>query len=291
MSADTEYLKKYNAETYNEASEIYDSYKGLFFPYLFGRIREIIENRFTPMLKPGARVLDIGCGTGQQTMYFKEKGFDVVGVDISKGLVKVANKKLQDNKCIVSDACKLPFRDSSFDAISSAGSTLNHIPDYHCFFEEICRVLKPGGVVFLESDNKWRMDMFWCLASSMTGDSLDYHEKLENVLGYFKRPISQGYPYVFPLSFSEEKIRMLHLRTFTYRELEKEFFRRGCSINSVYGIHSVTNLIPSPLMLKDNPGKLCSGIFNMLSPVEDITYGTWPVNRLGMSIVVIAKKS
>jgi SAM-dependent methyltransferase len=283
-------LKKYNADVYDDASEIYDTYEGLFFPYLFGRIRDLIVNRFIPALPANACVLDVGCGTGQQTREFLSAGLDVTGIDISAGLVRVANKKLAAGVCMVSDACNLPFRDGAFDAVSCAGSTINHIPDYQCFFDEIGRVLKPGGIVFLESDNKWRPDMFWCLLSTVTGDPLAYREKLDNVIRYFRRPIGEGYPYEFPLHFDGDKVRMLHLRTFTPTELSRELRQRGFEVQSVYGIHAITNLIPSPLLIKDKPGRVTRTAFGALSAVEDHTYGVWPVNRCGMSIILIAKK-
>jgi MPBQ/MSBQ methyltransferase len=283
-------LKKYNADVYDDASSIYDTYEGLFFPYLFGRIRNLIEGRFMPALPPGARVLDVGCGTGQQTMLFRRAGFDVVGVDISAGLVRVACRKMGENICMVSDACQLPFPDSCFDAVSCAGSTINHIPDYPCFFDEIRRVLKPGGFIFLESDNKWRPDMFWCLLSCLLGDPLGYKEKLNHVIGYFRRPVGEGYPYEFPLSFDDGKVRMLHLRTFTYKELREELKSRGCIVRSAYAIHAITNIIPSPLMLKDHPGALTRAAFRLLSFFEDRLYRLWPINRIGMSLIVIARK-
>jgi len=236
-------------------------------------------------------VLDIGCGTGQQTLLFKEASIDAVGIDISAGLVRVANKKLGENICIVSDACRLPFTNGTFDAVSCAGSTLNHIPDYNCFFDEIDRVLRPGGLIFLESDNKWRPDMLWCLLSTMVGDPLQYHEKLNNVIRYFRRPLSEGYTYVFPLYFGEGKVRELSLRTFTYAELKKELYNRGCTIQSTYSIHAVNNLIPSPLMLKDHPGLLTRITFRTFSALEDRLYSIWPINRLGMSIIVVARKN
>lgn len=282
--------KRYNAETYNEASDIYDTYEGLFFPYLFGRIQQVLQERFMPSLPRGAKVLDVGCGTGQQTRLFRQRGYEVVGIDISAGLVKVACKKLGENVCLVSDACRLPFPDGYFDAVSSAGSTLNHIPDYDLFFNEITRVLKPGGFIFLESDNKWRPDMLWCLLSAATGDPLKYHESPDNVISYFKRPLDEGYPYVFPLAFDENKVRLLNLRTFTYPELDKELYRCGCSIISTIGIHSVTNIIPSPFMLQDKPGQITKDVFGFLRWIEDHVYDVWPLNRLGMSIAVIAKK-
>jgi ubiquinone/menaquinone biosynthesis C-methylase UbiE len=282
--------KRFFAATYDEASDIYDTYEGLFFPYLFDRIDEILKRDMIPSLPQGAKVLDIGCGTGRQTRLFKERGYDVTGIDISSGLVKVANKKLGCNICFPSDACKLPFKDGTFDAVTSAGSTVNHIPDYDCFFSEIGRVLKPGGVVFMEADNKWRPDMLWCLASVIVGDPLKYHETLKNVVSYFKRPIREGYKYIFPLTFDENKVRELHLRTFTYAEIKDELKNVGCDVKKAYGIHCITNAIPSTVMLQDKPGRVTMASFNVLKKFENLTYRRWPVNRISMSICVIAKK-
>ena len=282
--------KRASAETYDEASDIYDTYEGLFFPYLFGRIRELIENDFIPSLPADAKVLYIGCGTGQQTLLFKKKGFDVLGIDISHGLVCVANKKLGENLCMVSDAGKLPFKDATFDAVSSAGSTVNHVPDYQCFFDEMCRVLKPGGNIFLESDNKWSPDMAWCLASTLVGDPLGYHGTVGEAIGYFNRPIHEGYPYVFPLHFDDDKVRLLNLRTFTYHELRDQLHRGGCTIKKVYSVHSITNFIPSTVMQKDKPGRITRGIFSVLRPIEDSLYRFWPFNHMGISIIVLGDK-
>jgi hypothetical protein len=43
-------------------------------------------------------------------------------------------------------------------------------------------------------------------------------------------------------------------------------------------------------MLKDKPGSVTKAAFRALSAVEDHTYGLWPVNRCGMSIILIARK-
>ncbi len=282
--------KRVHAAAYDEASDIYDTYEGLFFPYLFGRISGLLKERFMPLLPPGARVLDVGCGTGQQTRLFRENGYDAVGIDISAGLVRVANKKMGEGVCLVSDACRLPFPDAAFDAVSSAGSTLNHIPDYQCFFEEAGRVLKPGGHLFLESDNKWKLDILWSLASALAGDPLGYHETFADIIGHINRPIHEGYTYVFPLRYDDEKVRLLRLRAFTLHELRRELEGVGCEVIAVYGAHSITNLIPSAVMLKDHPGRLAHALFTILKAMEDRSYDKWPISRTGMSIMVIAKK-
>ncbi|WP_174590040.1 class I SAM-dependent methyltransferase [Methanocella conradii] len=282
--------KREHAAAYDEASDIYDTYEGLFFPYLFGRIHSLLKERFMPLLPHGARVLDVGCGTGQQTRLFKENGYEVVGIDISEGLVRVANRKMGEGICLVSDACKLPFPDASFDAISSAGSTVNHIPDYPRFFEEAGRVLKPGGYLFLESDNKWKPDILWGMASALVWDPLGYHETASEVIDHVKRPFHEGYLYVFPLTYDDSKVKLLRLRAFTFHELRRELEGVGCEVIAVYGAHSLTNAIPSTVMLKDRPGRFTKALFSMLKVVEDRAYDKWPINRIGMSIMVIAKK-
>jgi ubiquinone/menaquinone biosynthesis C-methylase UbiE len=282
--------KKEHAIAYDEASDIYDTYEGLFFPYLFNRIHGLLKDRLMPMLPEDARVLDIGCGTGQQTGLFKENGYEIVGIDISEGLVRVANRKMGEGICLVSDACRLPFPDATFDAVSSAGSTLNHIPDYQCFFEEAGRVLKPGGHLFLESDNKWKPDIIWSMASALFGDPLGYHESVSDIIGHINRPMHEGYTYVFPLRYDDNKVRLLRLRAFTLHELRRELEGVGCEVIAVYGAHSLTNLIPSMVMLKDHPGRLASALFTILKAMEDRAYDKWPINRTGMSIMVIAKK-
>lgn len=282
--------KRVHAEAYDAASGVYDTYEGLFFPYLFGRIRGLIEERLIPSLPAGARVLDVGCGTGQQTLLFDRRGFRAVGIDISPGLVAVANGKLGGGLCLVADACSLPFPDASFDAVSSAGSTINHVPDYPRFFEELGRVLRPGGYVFLESDNKWKPDIMWSLASALAGDPLGYHETLRGAVRYVVRPIHEGYPYVFPLDYGENTVRLLHLRTFTFHELKAGLDKADCDVVATFGAHSVTNLMPSTIMLRDRPGRLARALFSALRQAEDRVYGRWPFSRMGMSIMVIGRK-
>lgn len=153
--------------------------------------------------------------------------------DISEGLVRVANRKMGEDICLASDACKLPFPDSSFNAISSAGSAVNHIPNYPRFFEEAGRVLKPGGHLFFESDNKWKPDILWGMASALAGDPLGYHETASEVIDHVKRPFHEGYLYVFPLTYDDSKVKLLRLRAFTFHELQRELEGVGCKVIEV----------------------------------------------------------
>lgn len=96
----------------------------------------------------GKRILEIGVGGGIDTSEFLRNGAEVVSVDFSQLSVKSANALLKEAKLngniSLSDAKCLPFKDSEFDTVYSFG-VIHHIPGVDKVFEEIKRVLCPGG--------------------------------------------------------------------------------------------------------------------------------------------------
>jgi len=97
----------------------------------------------------GLRVLDAGCGPGVMVEWFLGQGADVVGVDASANMLKLAGQRVGDAAVLhVADLEQpMPFlADSSFDVILSSG-TLGYIRDWLALFGEFSRVLRPGGCV------------------------------------------------------------------------------------------------------------------------------------------------
>jgi ubiquinone/menaquinone biosynthesis C-methylase UbiE len=93
-------------------------------------------------------MLEIGAGTGQDSIFFMKEGFVVTAVDLSEEHVKRCREKGVD--AIVMDFSKMTFSDNSFDAIYSMNCLL-HIPNDELFnvMREMKRVLKPNGIMFL----------------------------------------------------------------------------------------------------------------------------------------------
>ena len=106
----------------------------------------------------GKDVLDMGCGTGYGTALIADKCASICGVDISDEAVTYATDKYRaDNlsyKTIrkVEDA-PLPFSDGSFDVVLSF-QVIEHILDPATYLEEICRVLKPGGIFIVATPDR-----------------------------------------------------------------------------------------------------------------------------------------
>ncbi|GFV46814.1 phosphoethanolamine N-methyltransferase [Trichonephila clavipes] len=105
-------------------------------------------------LKPGQKVLDVGCGIGGHSFYMAENhGVEVLGVDLSVNMMTVATEYLSERphlnnkvKFIICDVTKSTYDDRSFDTIYSR-DTLLHIPNKDELFQNFERWLKPGGKI------------------------------------------------------------------------------------------------------------------------------------------------
>lgn len=96
----------------------------------------------------GSRILDIGCGSGEHSLYFKSKGYSITSIDISPEMIKICKSKGLDAR--VMDLENLDFPDSSYDGIWAQTSLL-HIPkgNIDSVLKKIANILKPDGVLFL----------------------------------------------------------------------------------------------------------------------------------------------
>ena len=117
------------------------------------RSAEVEGAFFLRHLKPGMKVIDVGCGPGSITLGFARAVApgDVVGVDFQKSQVEQASasskaKGVTNIRFEVADACKLPFADESLDAVF-AHAVLWHLSDPARALEEFRRVLRPNGIV------------------------------------------------------------------------------------------------------------------------------------------------
>ena len=112
---------------------------------------------------PGPRLADIGGGTGNYALAFKQEGWDPVVIDRSREMLAHAQRK--GLATIVAEAQRLPFEKESFDAVMLV-SMLHHVEDRAAVIAEAKRILRGGGRLALmaytleDISDLWLLDFF-----------------------------------------------------------------------------------------------------------------------------------
>jgi ubiquinone/menaquinone biosynthesis C-methylase UbiE len=121
-----------------------------------------------PSLRPGMRLLDVGCGPGSITRGFAERlaPGEVVGVDLSRETLAAAREDatargLTNLTYLDGSVYDLPCPDASFDAVY-AHQVLQHLREPGAALVEMLRVLRPGGLVGIR-DVDWGTVSYWPL--------------------------------------------------------------------------------------------------------------------------------
>jgi len=117
-------------------------------------------DQLTVMLKPGSKVLDLGCGQGRIAVALAAKGFKVTGYDASEVLLEAAKAYGKDAKATVDfisgDMRDLNF-DRQFDAIVNIGTAFGYVPDEaddRKIMERMYKALVPGGRLIMDTENR-----------------------------------------------------------------------------------------------------------------------------------------
>jgi len=145
--------KKANIEVHDKEAPIYDEvHTEIFNAFeqrsLVRRFLHAINNCDEWRL-----ALDIGCGTGNLVSKLLTVFHYVVGLDISRGVLKKCKIKYGKRKleCVLADGEHLPFCDNIFNFICMY-SVLHHLPSPSLCLEEIYRITKPRGIVYIDHE-------------------------------------------------------------------------------------------------------------------------------------------
>ncbi len=141
---------------------------------------QIIKNKIRPdtykfisLLPQNGSVLDVGCAAGRDSRLFKDKGFQVVGVDLSVGLLRIARKENPDISFFKANLLSLPFENNYFNGVF-AQACLHHLQSLKEVKQallEFKRVLKKNGLLFITVKAKKGKEKFKLLKDKYSFNS------------------------------------------------------------------------------------------------------------------------
>ena len=137
-NTNAEAITNYERETWTRCAE---GYSGTFAGITNEAVPELVK---LGSIGPHSHVLEIGSGPGNVSKILSDIGADVKGIDFSRTMVTVANHLYPDITFEVANAEEIPFEDNSFDCVV-ANFVVHHLARPEVVFNEINRVLKPGG--------------------------------------------------------------------------------------------------------------------------------------------------
>ena len=165
----------------------------------------------TSVLKPGDKILEIGCGIGSAVFELSKQGYEITGTDISSAAINYGLKKYGDIHLEVQAAETLPYEDDSFDVVLSF-DLFEHIAQIDRHVSEVRRVLRPRGYYLLQTPNKYSNVVYETLWTK----SLQwrrYHPSLHSP-GQLRRRFAKH-------GFETRFIKMNPINAFTLKKLKK----------------------------------------------------------------------
>jgi phosphatidylethanolamine/phosphatidyl-N-methylethanolamine N-methyltransferase len=146
----------HESKIYYEFSHLYDR---IFTRFFFPRIVSTVTSLKIP---PGARVLEVGVGTGLSLSAYPAHA-DVTGIDLAPEMLEQAQRKVTREgwrhvRLMQMNALDLTFPDASFDYVT-AFHVVSVVPDHGTLMKEMVRVCRPGGTIVII--NHFRSERPW----------------------------------------------------------------------------------------------------------------------------------
>jgi SAM-dependent methyltransferase len=220
------------------------------------------------------RILDLGCGTGKQTVLLGSRAEEFWGIDISAESLRQAEGRctragLKNVRFFRQSIEHLPAEDGSVDAIFSYGDVISHLHDsYRQVFRESGRALRSGGILSFEADGKWELDML-------------LHNPDERARARAAR--GTGHLRIW---------RDIPCKTFTDRELRLALREAGLQVFRVRGVNILHCLLPERILMgpPEAVGAAWRAVSSMLQRI-DATVGCLPwFYRIASTRLAAARK-
>jgi SAM-dependent methyltransferase len=235
-------------------------------------LRDSVWSRLAPFVKPGMRVLDLGCGTGEDALWLARNGCDVTAADGSPAMLqlvaaKAARSNLEQAVRTVHFDLNAPVAASrfaqQFDFVMSNFGAINCVDDLPLLARKLAVWVKPGGTVALIFMGRF---CAWETA---------YY------VARFDRKAARRWSGRAPASVGRETVEV---RYWSRAEVANAF---GPSFRAL-AVHGVGALLPPSYLFHWVERRPC--LFERLARWESRTSNMWPLSRVGDHTLIISKR-
>jgi MPBQ/MSBQ methyltransferase len=267
-------------DLFDGMASAYDDDFEPWYAHLYAVLHAIVGAELDAAPEARRRALDAGCGTGLQSRLFADRGWQPYGIDIAGALMRIARERVPGAALAYATVEALPFADGAFDAIACCGSTLSFVDDPGRALAEMGRVLRPGGRLFLECEHRPSLDLGWAVLSAVTGDALRYHTPLGDAWRALvaRRSVRLAYP----------GYGLLNL--FTTRDLHAMLRAAGLVPRREWGLHSITNVLPSTVLHRPRLSQPFAAIYRALCRLDTALAPTAVGRAFANSLLIVAER-
>lgn len=249
MSAASGSRAQWYRETYDALAKSYDFDD---FPYYANEQRMILEllERHVPYVRVGEErwAVDLGCGTGLHTRWLLDRGYHVVGVDLSERMLAACADSVGSGRdrlrLVHADLVSAELPHARYVVALAFGSVLNHLERWPPFFARLATVLAPDGAALFNVDNVLGLHQILAVAYSQV-----LRRSRRRSLGDLVARIRHGVSGVaLHARLPVETATGMSAFPFTYRSaraIRRLIGTAGLKIVDARGINAFSSLVPA----------------------------------------------
>lgn len=192
-------------------------------------------------LKPGMKVLDLGCGKGRHAKYLNSIGFDVTGIDLSPQNIEYCRQFENETLHFYQHDMRKKFRENFFDAVFNLFTSFGYFPDdkeNELCIQAAAQSLKEKNYLVIDFLNVARVEADLAPYEVKIVGELEFHirKKVENGFIYKRISVADG---AKETTFTEQ------VRTLKLEDFERYFKNSGLSLLHIYGDYDMKEYQPS----------------------------------------------